>query len=710
MFRSASVKLTHLAVMNYKGLRSTECPLSDFVCTVGENNAGKSSLLQALLLFINGTKLLKTEFYNPDQDIVITVKIEGVTDELLAKLTEEHRAKFAPYVKDQSVVLARRYAQDGTSKLRVVAAVPQNIKYEDEKIDDAFKGKKGKDLGDTLLAFYPETTDATAAKSVTTQKGAKDIIQTFIAQLPADQLVLKDVPLPTGIDNSIRSILPEPVYIPAVKDLSDELKTKESASFGKLLNILLDVIEEDLTEAAETFENLRKKLNRFTDDSGNVVDERMERVRSIESTIQQNLQETFKNVSIELQIPPPEIKTVLSGANIVADDGVRGSVDNKGDGFKRAITFSILRSYVQLSQDTTWRKKEEEGKPTREKFLFLFEEPELYLHPRAQNILFDALALISEKHQVVVTTHSPLFFSADDTKTFVKVVKRQSADAPKPTGECYPIDLTNLSEKDKFQIISFESSNFAFFSKKIVLVEGDSELIVLPHIARLLNAIWDFRTTSTNLVKISGKGSFKRYKEFFSCFNADVVMIADLDILIRDFDKTLPSNRAKELLDDLLRDVDRILDEENKLANPSPRLLKEELQRERAKSLYEQLSAARQQADIPKQGVILDELFIAERSRPRIEVLLDPTRANIVEKKRALLTELRSGGVFVLEKGAIEAYFPPEAVGPDKPSKAQSFCSLVTTADGVRDICERIPLADGSSLPELEVVMQSIFA
>ena len=703
------MKLTHLVVKNYKGLRNTECPLSDFVCTVGENNAGKSSLLQALLLFINGTKLSKTEFYDPGQDIVITVKVDNVTDNVLAKLTEEHRAKFAPYVKDASVVLVRRYAQDGTSKLRVVTAVPQNTKYEEEKIDDAFKGKKGRELGETLLAFYPESADADMAKSLTTQKAAKEVIQDYVSRLPADQLVLKDIALPTGIDNSIRSIFPEPVYIPAVKDFSDELKTKESASFGKLLNILLDVIEDDLTDAVETFENLRKKLNRITDAGGNVVDERMDRVKAIEKTIQANLQETFKNVLIELEIPPPEIKSVLSNANIVADDGVRGSVDNKGDGFKRAITFSILRSYVQLSQDIAWKKDAEDGKSTREKFLFLFEEPELYLHPRAQNILFDALALISKTHQVVVTTHSPLFFSADSTKTFIKVVKTQSEAVPKPAGSCCPVDLTNLSEKDKFQLICFESSNFAFFSKKIVLVEGDSELIALPHIASLLNPAWDFRTTSTSLVKISGKGSFKRYREFFSCFNVDVAMVADLDILIKDFDKTQPSPRCKELLEDLLRDVDEIIDVENRLERPSPKLLREELQRERARILYQELGAAREARDIPRQGAILDELFIAERSNPRLEVLLDTTRTPVVEKKRALLAELRSAGVFVLEKGAIEAYYPPEAVGSDKPSKAQSFCSLVTTAEAVKGLCEAIPQSDGTDVHELETVMRTIF-
>ena len=221
---------------------------------------------------------------------------------------------------------------------------------------------------------------------------AKEVIEKHITQLTAEQLTSDDIPLPTGSDNSIRSLLPEPVYIPAVKDLGDELKTKESASFGKLLNILLDVIEDDLSDETEIFESLRGKLNRVVNDDGNVVDERMDRVKQIETTIQNNLQETFRNVIVELEIPSPNIKSVLSNATIVADDGVRGPVDNKGDGFKRAIAFSILRSYVQLSQDNKWKRDPDDVRPTREKFLFLFEEPELYLHPQAQNILFRGLS------------------------------------------------------------------------------------------------------------------------------------------------------------------------------------------------------------------------------------------------------------------------------------------------------------------------------
>lgn len=702
------MKLEHISVENYKGLHNIECKLSDLVCAVGENNAGKSSLLQALLLFVNGTKISKAEYYDPENEILIKVRLSGLTDEILSTLTDEQHNKIEPYVDSGELVLARRYATDGTSKLRVVTLVPIETKYHTERIDTLFKGKKGKDNGEVLLTNYPETTSPEESANIITQKAAKERITRYIENMPADRMKPDDIPLPTGIDNSIRSLLPEPVYIPAVKDLTDDLKTKESASFGKLLHILLDVIEDNLTEAAETFENLRKKLNRVVNEDGSISDNRMKRVRAIEDTIQNNLKETFRNVSIELEIPPPEIKTVLSNATIVADDGVRGPVDNKGDGFKRAITFSILRSYVQLSQDSTWKKNASEAKPTKKKFLFLFEEPELYLHPRAQNILYDALSLISKKHQVIVTTHSPFFFSAEETTTFVKLKKGQLNELPKPVGECAAIDLTDVAEKDKFQLISFESSNLAFFSDRIVLVEGDSELIVFPHIAQLLDARWDFKSTSTNLIKISGKGSFKRYSDFFSRFNVDVAIIADLDILVQGFEKLEPSEPAKVLREQLLKEIDLIIDDENKLPEPKKRLIKEELQRDRAQRIYKDIFEARSADDHNSVCTLLDELFVFERTKPRMEILKDTSRAEILKKKRELLSELRKQNVYVLEKGAIEAYYPVGVEGADKPSKAQCFCNIVKIQDDVRTLCDEIEV-NGANLPEFETIFKEIF-
>jgi hypothetical protein len=210
------------------------------------------------------------------------------------------------------------------------------------------------------------------------------------------------------------------------------------------------------------------------------------------------------------------------------------------------------------------------------------------------------------------------------------------------------------------------------------------------------------------LVKISGKGSFNRYRAFFDCFGVDIAIVADLDVLLEDFDKVCPSEQVKQLRDDLIKDVDAIIDAENKLENPAPRLLKEELQRERAKILYDRIVAGREANNVAEQARALDELFVFERSKPRLEVLMDASRVDILRKKRRLLSELRAHGVSIWEKGAIENYYPDGVSGADKPSKAQSFCSLVKTAEGVKALSNVIESEEGS-LPEFFVILKGIF-
>ena len=670
--------ISKIIVENYKGLKSVDVPLSQFSCIVGENNAGKSTFMQALLLFLKGNKLsTNDDYYDCKQDVLIIVEFSNISDVELENLGEGHRDKLKKYINDGKLILARRYSLDGKSTLRNVGYFPKLQKYSKEKINETFQGKKGKEIIETLNTFYHEID--TDGKIVTTQSGAKELIDDYIKQMPISEKEFKDVALESGFDNTITAFFPEPVYIPAVKDLSDDMKTKEGATFGKLLSILLDVIEDDLNEEKELFEKLRKKLNKLYDEDGSVIsDDRVDKIKKVEETIQKNLNETFKNVSIELQIPQPEIKTILSSASVIANDGVKSSVVNKGDGFKRAITFSILRSYVELAHSHDWQKEGSKLKKT-DRFLFLFEEPELYLHPKAQNVLFEALSLISQKHQMVVTTHSPLFFSPKNTSAFIKIKK--ITNIAKPFAEALFINLDSMSEKDVFQLISFETSNHAFFSNKIVLVEGDSELILLPHVAKILNPQYDFKNNSISMVKTDGKGSFKRYKDFFKKFDIDIYMISDLDIILDGFSKIEASEDAKKLREQLLSAVDSIITKENLKTPPSNDLLSEELKKERRRAIFENIKRGREDRDNEKVAIALEDFFDFEWAKPRIKVLENFNYTEEEEFKRRLFSKLREEKVFVLEKGAIEKYYPDSITGPDKPTKAQNFCKIVDTKE-----------------------------
>jgi putative ATP-dependent endonuclease of OLD family len=121
----------------------------------------------------------------------------------------------------------------------------------------------------------------------------------------------------------------------------------------------------------------------------------------------------------------------------------------------------------------------------------LFEEPELYLHPRSQRILFATLGRISHTHQVVVTTHSSLFFAPGITASFVRVAKQDAA--PKPVGQLFPVQFAlDPTNAEVFRLTRFENTDAAFFSRRVVLFEGESDDAFCKHIAKILNPDWDF--------------------------------------------------------------------------------------------------------------------------------------------------------------------------------------------------------------------------
>ncbi len=139
-----------------------------------------------------------------------------------------------------------------------------------------------------------------------------------------------------------------------------------------------------------------------------------------------------------------------------------------------------------------------------------------------------------------------MFFGPGATETFVKLRKLSNAAvASKPFTQAQPINLSDLNTKDQFQIICFENNNAAFFADTVVLVEGDSDYLLMPHVARTLDPSWDVAKVPVQFARITGKGNIRRYREFFTLFDVRVPVIADLDLLVNGFDHVAPDNAMK---------------------------------------------------------------------------------------------------------------------------------------------------------------------
>lgn len=690
MRQSGTMLLNSIKIENYKGLRDIYLPLSRFVCIVGENNSGKSSTLLALSLFITGSKINKTDYYDVTKPIRIEVELSMDKSDL-SKVKGEQKDKILEIITDNKLTLVRRYEVDNSVNLCYKKLMPVDEKFDDSKIIEILHGKTRNEIKTTITDYLPEYEHFFT--EVKTQKDVREVLDSIIKNMPHDQLEEKDVKLPIP-ESTIKTLMPDPYYIQAVKDINDDVKTKESATFGKIISLFHKGIEgsEPVKEIVESFGKIRTLFNK-PDIGESRPDERLIEVKEIEELVNNYLKENFPSSLFEFYIPPIEIKDLLSTAQIYVDDGTRGLIDSKGDGLKRAVTFSLLRSYVEMnsrhkllgSSDSEELGSKKEEKPYNS-YLFLFEEPELYLHPAAQKILFDSLSTISESNQVVVTTHSPIFFSSTSTNTFVKMKKVYESDT-KPYSTPICIDLhTNSSYKDLFQLICYENNCAAFFANKVVLVEGDSDVYFFNHLAKTLDKNWDFNRKNIPLIKINGKGSVQRYREFFNYFEIGVHAILDLDVLVDGFSKLGVNAHTKSIYSQLITEVDRIaIDQEIDGAPKGPQIKKMSKKHgwtqryQRLKELCGTLSLGNTLSE--DEIIEINSLFEIEEENKR-KLILQCGEYEL-SNKDILLSSLRDERIYVLSKGAVEDYYPPWVYGEDKPSKAINACALLPDRESI---------------------------
>jgi putative ATP-dependent endonuclease of OLD family len=649
----STMRLEHIKIDNFRGLRHVDMTFSRFGCLIGENNAGKSSVFQALNMFLRSGAAVNTDFLNPAQPVRIQLTFADISTEDLQRLEESHRSRIEPVVSDGCLTLARTYDGPGKGEMLVVQKVPSEARFRKAVLEEVLKPKiSAEELAANVRYTYPEIFNKLSGK-INRAAVRREWVE-CVAALEDDEYTTGDDSLMTGLDKSIAPLLPEPIYIPAVKELNDDLKTSSTATFGRLLSVLFDDIEHQLPQLEESFELLRSQLNVVSEEDGSESDDRLPEVRQIESLIQRNLQESFPRASVRLEIPPPRLRSLLEEAQIAVDDGISGPFKTKGDGLRRSVAFAILRAYVDLKT----------AKPTRpdgaqQPCLLLFEEPEVFLHPQAQRKLFEALTVFSNYNDVLVSTHSAAFCAPGATGTFVKVVKDHTLDPP--ASRACVIDLSDMEARDQFEIITHENNEAAFFANSVLLVEGPSDRMVIPHIARTLNPQWDFEKHGAAIAKVEGKGSIERYRGFFQRFEMRVAVLADLDALLDGFDKLGASDECRELRDRVVTKVNELVKDQD--AKLSASTLKSLAKSGSVRALWEHAQLKSEEyfqglCGFEELDAAVKAFFARSASGTARRILEEAEDPELQKMKLELLSKLRHEDIYVWERGAIEAYYP----------------------------------------------------
>lgn len=274
-----------------------------------------------------------------------------------------------------------------------------------------------------------------------------------------------------GIDSLFTKYAPTPIFINAIE-------TEES--FEKKVNEIIDkeylkkihtLFSDEYTTAVGAINTLQQCIT-GTDGIG-TYNERINR----------NFQKIFPELSLQITQKKEDnidiIKAFKSNHSIsVKKNGIerKETFEQHGHGIIRQALFNFL----------AFLKNESES--TRKEYIILFEEPELYLHPKSVSLLREELYNLASDSpfQIMCATHSAgMVDISKPHSSLVRVVKDSVSEETKSYQVGHSIFQSD-ENKDFVQMINRFNPNVCetFYCDDVLLVEGDTEAIIFRELLR----------------------------------------------------------------------------------------------------------------------------------------------------------------------------------------------------------------------------------
>ena len=225
-------------------------------------------------------------------------------------------------------------------------------------------------------------------------------------------------------------------------------------------------------------------------------------------------------------------------------------INQLGDGYISMFVMAVIQSIAESNID--------------DKCLFLFEEPESFLHENHQEYFYKMVLcpLAENGHQVIYTTHSDKMIDIFDTKSIIRI---EFDEADKKTVvkyndiEDFELTSTPIISLDNYNsfIKSVEPNiNKILFSRKVLLVEGPNDLLTYNHIIEKLafdmTGNIHFSKAYLNYKNISiavhhGKATAFIMAELCKHFGIDYYLINDWDLQENIIEQIANINSLEEL-------------------------------------------------------------------------------------------------------------------------------------------------------------------
>lgn len=533
------MQLYSLEIQGFRKHKSTKIFFSDSTFLIGENNVGKSSVLYALDYLLGAKSSIPgDEYYAIEKDgkrkiiaeeIVLTAEFRNIPEEaLLWRGFKGRILKYAADEKDTSdtglkFIYRKTFPINGKVKIETLEN-PARLKQEYvncRTIQDFIDAGLGEDkLTDALISI---------SRSKTLTAKEKKYLDEIEDLFEIDMDVETWVENPGGIPQNVLSKLPKYLLIPA-----QDSETEISASGGTLQNTLNELFDE-VREKSDNYKMAQEYLNKLAQEL-NPADDTTE-VSKMIGEINTIISEVFPHTGITAEANLSDANKVIKPIfDIQMSSNVSTPSKLQGTGLIRSTVFALLR-YKALRDN-------QRGEVRNRQLIIGFEEPEIYLHPNAINKMRETIYSLAESgnNQIVCTTHSPYMIDLSkkpkQTLNRLSLLTKNIDGCESLTVESLPFNITKEflelqdDEKNYIKMLLRVEDAIAkcFFVKKVLIVEGDTEQVVLSEtINRLPATLKNDILADWYILRARGKAAIIPLVKYLKAMQIDIYVMHDKD-------------------------------------------------------------------------------------------------------------------------------------------------------------------------------------
>ncbi len=545
------IKSVH--VERFRSIRQETLVCDPLTVLVGPNGAGKSTFLHALRVFYDvSAKIGHEDFYSRNTERPIVIRV------VYGDLRDDEREEFKPYLQGDTLTVTKRVSwNDVRVEQKYYAAALQVAAF--SKIRAA-KGKREQ------ISLWNELVEAKALPGLTERaKAGQDVEVLMKGYEDAHAETLEPIEReeqffgPKNIGGGKLDNYTKFVYLPAVRDVSEETVESKSGTLTQLLDTIVMRKLQSRPEVQALKTDFGQRLKDLYAPAN--IAELSELAKGISKTLNEFVPGTefyleFGQVKLPDIPTPPAIPTVT-------EDEFAGDITRKGHGLQRALIFTLLQHLAVLQ-----RPGESEAEapatgeaaptaagtePTGPDLILAIEEPELYQHPQRCRYLAEVLLELSKdpgrglggRNQVIYSTHSPYFVSLDrfsqmrlarkvkpapDEPLATVLAAFSLADAAKRLAEITGGEETEFTS-DRFRARAYPIMtpivSEGFFANAVCVVEGMTEAGALWKLSELLAQEW--LRKGIVVIPAAGKTSIDKPVVIFRGFKIPVYFIFDGD-------------------------------------------------------------------------------------------------------------------------------------------------------------------------------------